>query len=237
MSGQTKELTTRPAPPQAGKIAMGAAGMELRTLDDAYRFAQAVVASKLAPQGDSAETVLIKLQAGAELGLPPMRSLSCLVVVNGRLSMEGVAVLALCRASGKFSKLRTGTEGDGAGLTGVVDFVRTDTGEADIVRFSMADAKLAKLDTKETYRSYPKDMLMWKAVSRFGKQYAADVIMGIDVAEVAPDNRPIVQPPDAGRLELPADTTPDPVFGADFDPAESARIDAEIAQADAKDGE
>jgi hypothetical protein len=228
---EQKEIATRPAQAKAAAIAMDATGLQLKTLDDAYRFAQYVVASKLAPQGDTAESVLIKLQAGAELGLPPMRSLSCLVVVNGKLSMEGVAVLALCRASGKFSKLKTGADGEGDSLSGFVDFARKDTGETDIVRFSMADAKRSKLDTKETYRSYPKDMLMWKAVSRFGKQYAADIIMGIDVSEVAPDNRPITVAPETRPALPPADDTPDPIFDAE----ESARIDAEIVENEAKE--
>lgn len=229
----TNQLQTRPAPPERGKITMGAGGMELKTLDDAFRFAQAVVASRLAPQGDTAETVLIKLQAGAELGLPPMRALSCLVVVNGRLSMEGVAVLALCRASGKFSTLKVGWQGQGDAMEGFVEFVRGDTGEADRVVFTMADAKRAHLDGKETYKSYPGDMLMWKAVGRFGKRYAADVIMGIDVEEVARDHRPVhvdtvvTAPP---QLAPPAEL--DPIFNQ----AESDRLDAELVEAERRDG-
>jgi len=207
----TEEIAKRPEKePKA--IAMGAAGLALTSLDDAYRFAKFVVASRLAPQGDTAEAVLIKLQAGAELGFPPMRALSALVVVNGRLSIMGEAALALCRASGKFRSIVVSCVGAGEDRAGSVTFVRADTGETDTVLFPAADAKKAGLLTKDTYKSYLDDMLIWKAVSRFAKRYASDVLMGLDAAEVVPDYRPTVTPTQERQALPPADENEDPIF-------------------------
>jgi hypothetical protein len=213
------EIARRPET-VAKPIAMGVQGLALRTLDDAFRFAKYVVASRLAPEGDTPESVLIKLQAGAELGFPPMRALSALVVVNGRLSIMGEAALALCRASGKFKEIRVGVTGDGDARHGFASFIRMDTGETDTVTFSVADAKAAKLWMKKTpsgkdtpWVGYQDDMLIWKAVSRFAKRYASDVLMGLDAAEVVPDHRPMVATSTDTPRELPpADDTDDPIF-------------------------
>jgi hypothetical protein len=222
------EIATRQAKDPT-PIAMGEMGLSLTSLEDAYRFAQYVVKARLCPKDDTPETVLMKLQGGRELGLPPMRAMSALFVVNGRLAMEGWAVLALCRASGKFSKLRPFNDGEGDARAGCVEFIRSDTGETDVVRFTLADAKRAGLMSKDTYKSYPDDMLIWKAVGRFGKRYAADVMMGIEVNEIAKDHRPIVvldtnaEP----RMELPpADETPDPVFDVDPQMKEESDVNA-----------
>lgn len=221
---EKQEIAKRPERPPA-QIAMGSSGLALTTLDDAFRFAKYVVASRLAPSGDTPEAVLIKLQAGAELGFPPMRALSALVVVNGRLSIMGEAALALCRASGKFKQLAVSCTGEGDFRAGTVTFIRADTGETDTVKFSVTDAKRAGLLTKDTYKSYLDDMLIWKAVSRFAKRYASDVLMGIDAAEVAPDNRPMIVKPSAVRELPPADETPDPIFDG-LDPI-TTRVNSE----------
>jgi hypothetical protein len=140
-----------------------------------------------------------------------MRSLSALVVVNGRLSIMGEAALALCRASGKFRHISVDCVGTGDAMAGTVAFVRADTGESDTVSFSVADAKRAGLLTKDTYKLYLGDMLIWKAVSRFAKRYASDVLMGLDAAEVMPDNRPVIVQHEQPALP-PADESDDPIF-------------------------
>jgi hypothetical protein len=222
---EPKEIATRQGPPPKA-IAMGDGGLALTTLEEAYRFAQYVVKSRLCPKDDTPETVLMKLQGGRELGLPPMRAMAALYVVNGRLAMEGWAMLALCRASGKFAKLRPFNEGEGDSRSGCIEFVRADTGESETVRFTTADAKRAGLMSKDTYKSYPDDMLIWKAVGRFGKRYASDVIMGIDVAETAPDNRPMVVAASETPRELPpADETEDPIF-TEAETVEVEHVDA-----------
>ncbi len=220
MAEQQVAKIEQKAPP----IAMGPSGMELRTLEDAFRFSKAIVASNLAPKGDTAETVLIKLQAGAELGFPPMRSLSALVVVNGRLSLEGQAALALIRAKGH--PVEVCVEGEGDARRGVCRFKRN--GVENEVAFSLADAKKAGLAGKDTYKAYLDDMLVWKAVSRAGKRYFSDVLLGLDVAEhvqdyTAANARKAAEPE---RTALPAPTTPDPLLDAlDISPQQVVGVD------------
>lgn len=179
-----------------GLVPMGSRGVQLRSLDDAFRFSKAVVQSGVAPAGDNPQTVLIKLQAGAELGIPPMAALSGFVVVNGRLSMMGHIALGKIRASGAFEMIELGHSEDieetKGGMLGWVRFKRG--GQTGMVTYTQAEAERAGLWMKKTNRgadtpwvSHPGDMLLWRAVGRFAKRYASDILLGFEITEIAQD--------------------------------------------------
>lgn len=178
---------TKPAMPT---IAFGAGGIELRTFEDAYRFAAAVSKSGLAPKGlETPEKILIALQAGLELGFSPMRALSAVAVVNGRPSLMGEAALAKIRQSGvcKVGPTIT-TRGQGDAMAGVVRFQRDGMTEPIEVVFSVADAKRAGLWGKSgPWSQYPSTMLEWRAVARAAKLYFSDVLLGLALAEEVQD--------------------------------------------------
>ena len=68
-----KSATT---PAQKTPINFGAQGVKLSSLEDAFRFANAIVASGFAPRGmEKPEAVLVAIQLGAELGLTPMAAM------------------------------------------------------------------------------------------------------------------------------------------------------------------
>ena len=84
-----------PAAPVRAPIAFGRQGIELATLEDAYRFANAVVLSGFAPKGmDKPESVMVAMQLWTELGLTPMAALQNIGVINGRPGIFGDAALA-----------------------------------------------------------------------------------------------------------------------------------------------
>jgi hypothetical protein len=179
-----------PAKPALPTIAFGAGGIELRTFEDAYRFASAVAKSGLAPKGlETPEKILIALQAGLELGFSPMRALSAVAVVNGRPSLMGEAALAKIRQSGVCKHGPTiATRGEGDKLAGVVRFQRDGMAEPIEVTFSVADAKRAGLWGKSgPWTQYPTTMLEWRAVARAAKLYFSDVLLGLALAEEVQD--------------------------------------------------
>jgi hypothetical protein len=68
---ETPKSVTTAAPKPL--INYGAQGVKLASLEDAFRFANAIVASGFAPRGmEKPEAVLVAIQLGAELGLTPM---------------------------------------------------------------------------------------------------------------------------------------------------------------------
>lgn len=157
--------------------------LQLGTIDDLWRTAQMFVQSGLCPQQlDTPQKVVVALQAGAELGFKPWQSLQSLHVVNGRVGLEGAAMLALVRKSrvcDYVSCVFTGTPYED-NYQAVVKSKRRIEVKENITTFSVADAKRAKLwDAKDNWKKYPKDMLTWRAVSRHCRRYYSDEISGM----------------------------------------------------------
>lgn len=175
----------------AGKaqIAAGNKGLQLRTLDDYYRFAQYVQASGLAPRGmNKPEQILVALQYGAELNLSPMQALSTVMVINQRPSLFGDGMLAVVQASGQLEDIVETVEGDPTKpdtLKAVCKVKRTTRPTAVSQSFSWGDAKLAGLTGSDTYKKYPRRMLQHRARALALHDAFPDILHGILTVEEA----------------------------------------------------
>lgn len=215
----------------------GERGMRFENIEQAWRFAEGVVKSGMAPKGMQPGGVVALIQAGQEIGLPPMRSLSALTFVNGRLGIMGEASLALVRSAGV---LRPGTdvdarwEGEGDAYRCVVSAQRREASKPTERSFSVADAKRAALWGKQgPWKDYPDDMLFWRAYSRLSKQLFSDVTMGCAPAEELRDL------PGAAPSGPPRDVTPpsapDPLLEAAASPEDGEKSPEEPAEPEAGD--
>lgn len=199
------QTVTAVSPP----ITIGARGLVLTTLADMRAFADCVISSGLAPKGlERPEAIIIALQLGAELGLPPMASLQNIAVINGRPSVWGDAMLAVCRASpawgGSFREEFTGDPSTDQ-FAAVCTVARL--GEPPISRtFSIAAAKRAGLWGKAgPWQQYPWRMLQMRARSWALRDAFPDVLRGIYSAEEVADM-------DGPSAEV-ADAEPEPARG------------------------
>jgi len=170
-------------------INFGQQGVQLASLEDAYRFANAIVASGFAPRGmEKPEAVLVAIQLGAELGLTPMAAIQNTAVVNGRPAIYGDAALALVRASGLLTSYKEEEIGepnsDAHGYR-----VTAARGDASTVEtFTVADAKRAKLWAKSgPWTDYPKRMLRFRARGYVLRDLFGDVLKGLRTVEEARD--------------------------------------------------
>jgi len=183
---KTVITTTAPKP----LINYGAQGVKLASLEDAFRFANAIVASGFAPRGmEKPEAVLVAIQLGAELGLTPMAALQNTAVINGRPAIYGDAALALVRASGlleSFNEEEVGEAGkDSFGIR--VTATRRD-GSKGCETFTVADAKAAKLWGKSgPWTDYPRRMLKFRARGFVLRDVFGDVLKGLRTAEEVRD--------------------------------------------------
>ena len=183
---KTVITTTAPKP----LINYGAQGVKLASLEDAFRFANAIVASGFAPRGmEKPEAVLVAIQLGAELGLTPMAALQNTAVINGRPAIYGDAALALVRASGlleSFNEEEVGEAGkDSFGIK--VTATRRD-GSKGSETFTVADAKAAKLWGKSgPWTDYPRRMLKFRARGFVLRDVFGDVLKGLRTAEEVRD--------------------------------------------------
>lgn len=169
-------------------ITIGGRGMQLQNLDDAWRFAQCLSVSGLAPKGlDRPEQIVVALQMGFEIGLTPMAAIQNIAVINGRPMVWGDAPLAVCRASGLFdeSKFIEKLKSDGKTLSAECTVCRK--GGNPVTRsFSMADAEGAGLVAKGgPWKQYPKRMLQMRARSWALRDAFTDVLRGVHIREEA----------------------------------------------------
>ena len=171
-------------------ITFGDSGVKLASLEDAYRFANAIVASGFAPRGmEKPEAVLVAIQLGAEIGLSPMAALQNTAVINGRPAIYGAAALALVRGSGLLVSYKEeeigepGTDGHGYRVTAVRQGDQT-----AIETFTTGDAKRAKLWGKSgPWTDYPKRMLRFRARGYVLRDPFGDVLKGLRTVEEVRD--------------------------------------------------
>jgi len=167
-----------------------ARGLTLASFDDAYRFATMVAKSDFAPKDfkGKAESCLLAIQHGSEVGLSPMQSLQSIAVINGRPTIWGDAAMALVQSSPACEYVREYIEGDGDNLTAVCEAKRRGYPAPTTVRFSVADAKKAGLWGKSgPWSQYPNRMLQLRARGFALRNAFADALRGLVTAEEAQD--------------------------------------------------
>jgi len=163
---------------------MAKTGVQLTSLEDAFRFSQAIVASGLAPKGmERPESVMVAIQLGMELGLTPMAALQNIGVINGRPGIFGDAALALVRASGLLEKYVQRWEGEGDKRRAVVISKRVNEAEME-TSFSVEDAKKAGLWGKAgPWTQYSDRMLLFRARGFALRDGFGDVLKGLRTTE------------------------------------------------------
>lgn len=173
-----------------------------QTFHEAIEFADRLAKSSLIPTEfrGKPENVLVAMQHGAELGLPPMQSLNCICVINGKPAIYGPSALAVVKAHRDFEYINESF--NEATWTAACEVKRR--GEPAVVRtFSKEDAVRAGLwDERKTitrrdgggtipnpapWFCYPKRMLMFRARGFALNDCLPDALRGIITAEEAGD--------------------------------------------------
>ncbi len=180
-------------------------GLTPQSIDEALRMAEIMSKASIVPkdfQGNPGN-ILVAIQWGAELGLPPLQAMQSIAVINGRPAIWGDAVIALVRGSGLLERIEETVSETSATCT-----VQR-RGEAPTARtFSMDDAKRAGLSGKQgPWTQYPKRMMQMRARAWALRDVFPDVLRGVHVAEEAED-MPVERVVTAGPAPaLPANST------------------------------
>jgi hypothetical protein len=162
----------------------GSKSLMPNTIDEAYRIANAFSKSNFIPQAyrGKPDDAFAAINLGMEIGLPPMRSLQSIAVVNGKPCVYGDAQLALVRSSGTLTLFEESYEG-GEGqedFAAVCKLQRVGDPEPTIEKFTIKDAKMAQLWGKTgTWTTHPKRMMRYKARAFALRDKFADVLLGL----------------------------------------------------------
>ena len=220
---ETKELATYAAKPMQGAIEISSRGLQLKNLDEMFRFAQAIWQSGTAPESyKNEQAVLIAIVMGAEYGLPAMASVRGIAVIGGKPALYGGLLLGIVQKSGKMEWIKEYMEGEGDNRVAVCQSKRFDSELTVEERYSVQDAVQAGLwmgkDKKHPNLSpwykQPNRMLKHRARTYNLNDNFADVLSGCVTAEEA-----------AEVFEAREAFDPEKVQGAIEDKAESLADD------------
>ncbi len=191
MTTPTTDVAVRPAAPApAPPRTPVSVGVPIKGLDEAFRLAQALAMAGLLPAGlrGKPSDVLAVILYGAELGIGPVQALQGIYIVQGRPVVSAQMWLALLRMRGHRAKVIENTE-----QSCTVELQRGDTGEIHRESFTMDEAKKAKLASKDVWQSFPRRMLLARAVANAARFLAPEVILGMAAeGEVFEDERPVL---------------------------------------------
>lgn len=137
--------------------------------------AEQLFKSGMFPNVRSAAGAYAVIECGLELGIPPVASLNTIDIINGRLTLEAKALLALAN--------------NRAGVTWEVEersdkkckmiFKRPGFSKSIVSEFTIEEAKEAGLLTKQNWKSWVPDMLFARCASRGVRMIAPDSVLGL----------------------------------------------------------
>lgn len=189
-----------------------------QSLEQLERVAGIIAKSDLAPKDyrNKPENVAVAIAMGMELGVSPMQAVQGISVINGRPSVWGDLMMALCRAHPACDGIDETLEYDNAGNVIAAVCRASRNGQVQERRFSVEDAKRAGLWTKDgPWKQYPNRMLQMRARGFCLRDVFADALRGLASAEEAADTpveelppRAVVTPisearPEPAKLERP----------------------------------
>lgn len=164
--------------------------------------------------------VLVTVMYGREMGLTPMQSIQGIYVVNGRPTCGGKLLLAKVRQAGHRVKIEATIKAARVTIT------RHDDPDPHTEEFTWADAERAKLTTKDTWKSWPKQMLTWRAVSNAVNIQCPEVAMGFEITELVQDELSQAAPTLAQVAAQRADAAPTAPVSVDTSTGEV--LDADV---------
>ena len=158
-----------------------------RNMAEAMQFAETMAVSAFCPKAfqHKPADIVVAVQWASEVGLAPLAAMQNMAVINGKPSLYGDGMMALITGHPEYVSHKEWREGDEAFCT----IVRMRFGEkVETTRsFSLADAKLAGLTSKGSWRSYPKRMLQMRARGFAARDAFPDALSGVIIKEEAQD--------------------------------------------------
>lgn len=168
---------------QKAPVAFGESGVELRSLEEAWRFAEAVHRSGLSPSAyRSPEAVLIVMQTGMELGYSPMQAIRNMWPgPDGRPNEYVESAWARVLASGLVEEWSEEVSDTKATFR----VLRKGSKVPIVSVFTIDQARRAGLiKTGGNYDKHPERMLKARAKGFAIKDVFPDVLRGMSIAEI-----------------------------------------------------
>lgn len=157
---------------------------------EAMELAKTLASSQLIPKAFQQRPgdVFVAMMWSHSLGIPIVQGLQGIAVINGKPSLYGDALLAVCMGSGQMTDIEETFTGNADNLTATCKVTRRGKPTPVVSTFSMADARAAGLLGKPgPWKQYTSRMLKMRARAFALRDAFPDVLSGIASAEEMQD--------------------------------------------------
>jgi len=135
------------------------------------------------------------IQAGLELGIPPVAALNTMVIINGRLAMEAKALLAVAQRRAGVTWRVVKEDDKGCEIM----FSRPNWPDTSST-FTEEEARAAGLLGKTNWKLWAKDMYFARAAGRGIRRIAPDAVLGLYAKEEMADAPANLNAPSTAQL-------------------------------------
>jgi len=162
------------------------------TFEGAIQFSDTLSKSTMVPKNfqNKPEDILVAVQWGSEVGLPPLQALQNIAVINGKPAIYGDAALALVTGHPEYGGHEEVIDRPDGDIVAVCRITRIVKGEKVVTErtFSQGDAQRAGLWNKAgPWKQYPKRMLQMRARGFAIRDAFPDALKGVSVVEEQQD--------------------------------------------------
>ena len=192
------------------------------TFDEMTRAAKAMALSGYFNDAKDVSQAMVKVMAGAEIGLGPFASMSGIHIVKGKPTLGANLIATLIKNDGRYN-YQVSELSDTACT---IHFFEGDdmVGES---RFTIDDAKKAGLLNNPTWKNYPRNMLFARAISNGARWYTPGIFGGATI--YTPDEMGVDTDEDGYVIDVTPERTVDTSTGeilegevVEFDDLQSA---------------
>lgn len=144
--------------------------------DQIQKAASALQASGYFKDVTSQAQAIVKVMAGAELGLPPFASMTGIHIIQGKPALGANVIATLVKNDPRYDYRVVTCTNDACTIAWFESGQKV--GESG---FTMAEAKAAGLTGKDNWQKFPSDMLFARAITRGARRYAPGIFGGAPV--------------------------------------------------------
>jgi hypothetical protein len=137
------------------------------------KLAHAIAASKQFQGAYSPEIVISKMLAAQALDIPIFTALQNIDYIDGKSEINGALIAALIDRDPSYDYQILHSDNQYC----QIEFFKNGKTRG-VAQFSMQEAQQAGLAQKKNWKTYPEDMLFWRAMSRGGKRYCGGLFLG-----------------------------------------------------------
>ena len=159
---------------------------------DDFTLATRAVETGLTPKGVTPQQAWLSIQAGRELGLSPTQAMCLVYVVEGRITLKAQA-MGGCVQRGGGSLIWHESTHEAADVEVILPALREGMPPSRArVRWTLDDARRAKLLSRGTWQAYPLAMLANRALAQACRIAAPATFMGVYDPDEVDESAPVV---------------------------------------------